>query len=106
MDPVALHIGEGINHWFHATLANRAQFLPLMLTGNIGKPGAGCYTWAGNYKSALFQGSPQTGPGFKGWVAEDPFDPDLDADTPGKEIHAHAYARTKSRPTGTMASAR
>ncbi|MFQ5408661.1 MAG: molybdopterin-dependent oxidoreductase, partial [Anaerolineales bacterium] len=24
--PAALHIGEGINHWFHATLANRAQF--------------------------------------------------------------------------------
>jgi nitrate reductase alpha subunit len=93
MDPVALHIGEGINHWFHATLANRAQFLPLMLTGNIGRPGAGCYTWAGNYKSALFQGSPQTGPGFKGWVAEDPFDMHLDAETPGKEIHAHAYSR-------------
>ncbi|MEK7732116.1 MAG: molybdopterin-dependent oxidoreductase, partial [Planctomycetota bacterium] len=39
MSPVAIHIGEGINHWFHATLANRAQFLPVMLTGNIGKPG-------------------------------------------------------------------
>ncbi len=93
MSPVALHIGEGINHWFHATLANRAQFLPLMLTGNIGKPGAGCYTWAGNYKAALFQGSPKTGPGFKGWVAEDPFDPDLDADAPGSEIHAHGYSK-------------
>ncbi len=93
MSPVALHIGEGINHWFHATLANRAQFLPLMLTGNIGKPGAGCYTWAGNYKAALFQGSPKTGPGFKGWVAEDPFDPDLDADAPGSEIHAHGYTK-------------
>ena len=71
-------IGERINPWFHATLANRAQFLPLMLTGNIGTPGAGCYTWAGNYKAALFQGSPQTGPGFKGWVAEDPFEMTLD----------------------------
>ncbi len=93
MSPVALHIGEGINHWFHATLANRAQFLPMMLTGNIGKPGAGCYTWAGNYKAALFQGSPKTGPGFKGWVAEDPFDPNLDADAPGSEIHAHGYTK-------------
>jgi nitrate reductase / nitrite oxidoreductase, alpha subunit len=72
LSPVAIHIGEGINHWFHATLANRAQFLPLMLTGDIGKLGAGCYTWAGNYKAALFQGSPEIGPGFKGWVAEDP----------------------------------
>jgi nitrate reductase alpha subunit len=93
MAPVAIHIGEGINHWFHATLANRAQFLPLMLTGNIGKPGAGCYTWAGNYKAALFQGSPATGPGFKGWVAEDPFEPSLDETTSGKDIHAHAYTK-------------
>jgi nitrate reductase / nitrite oxidoreductase, alpha subunit len=91
--PTAIHIGEGINHWFHATLANRAQFLPLMLTGDIGKPGAGCYTWAGNYKAALFQGSPQTGPGFKGWVGEDPFHPNLDPDTPGKEIIAHGYTK-------------
>jgi anaerobic selenocysteine-containing dehydrogenase len=65
LEPVAIHIGEGINHWFHATLANRAQFFPLMLTGNIGRPGAGCYTWAGNYKAALFQGSPPTGPGSR-----------------------------------------
>jgi len=91
--PVALHIGEGINHWFHATLANRAQFLPLMLTGNMGTPGAGCYTWAGNYKAALFQGSPQTGPGFKGWVAEDPFEPNLDPVAHGKDIIAHAYTK-------------
>lgn len=93
IQPAALHIGEGINHWFHATLANRAQFLPMMLTGNIGKPGAGCYTWAGNYKAALFQGSPQTGPGFKGWVAEDPFEMNLDPDVHGKDIHAHGYTK-------------
>lgn len=93
MEPVAIHIGEGINHWFHATLANRAQFLPLMLTGNIGRPGAGCYTWAGNYKAALFQASPLTGPGFKGWVAEDPFQPNLDESAPGKDIVAHAYTK-------------
>jgi nitrate reductase alpha subunit len=93
LEPVALHIGEGINHWFHATLANRAQFMPLMLTGNIGRPGAGCYTWAGNYKAALFQGSAEVGPGFKGWVAEDPFEPNLDPDAHGKEIVAHAYTK-------------
>lgn len=92
MSPVAIHIGEGINHWFHATLANRAQFLPVMLTGDIGKPGAGCYTWAGNYKAALFQGSPWTGPGFKGWIAEDPFHPDLSDTLDGKGVHAHSYA--------------
>ena len=91
--PVSIHQGEGINHWFHATEMNRAAYLPLMLTGNIGKPGAGCHTWAGNYKAALFQGSPWTGPGFKGWVAEDPFQLALDEKTPGKEIHAHAYTK-------------
>src|SRR3990170_4138388 len=91
--PAAIHQGEGINHWFHATEMNRASYLPLMLTGNIGKPGAGSHTWAGNYKAALFQGSPQTGPGFKGWVAEDPFHPNLDANASGKVIQAHAYTK-------------
>jgi nitrate reductase alpha subunit len=93
MKPVAIHQGEGINHWFHATEMNRAAYLPLMLTGNIGKPGAGCHTWAGNYKAALFQGSPWTGPGFKGWVAEDPFQPALDPATPGKDVKTHAYTK-------------
>jgi nitrate reductase alpha subunit len=89
--PAAIHQGEGINHWFHATEANRAAYLPLMLTGNIGKPGTGCHTWAGNYKAALFQGSALTGPGFKGWVAEDPFHPNLDPKAHGKDIPTHAY---------------
>ncbi|MDZ7267642.1 MAG: molybdopterin-dependent oxidoreductase [candidate division KSB1 bacterium] len=93
MKPVAIHQGEGINHWFHATEMNRAAYLPLMLTGNIGKPGAGCHTWAGNYKAALFQGSPWTGPGFKGWVAEDPFEPNLDPNAPGKAVKTHAYTK-------------
>ncbi|GIW39833.1 MAG: hypothetical protein KatS3mg076_0410 [Candidatus Binatia bacterium] len=91
--PVAIHQGEGINHWFHATEMNRAAYLPLMLTGNIGKPGAGCHTWAGNYKAALFQGSPWTGPGFKGWVAEDPFHPNLDPKAHGKEVKVKPYAK-------------
>jgi nitrate reductase alpha subunit len=91
--PAAIHQGEGINHWFHATEMNRAAYLPLMLTGNIGKPGAGCHTWAGNYKAALFQGSKQTGPGFKGWVAEDPFHPNLDPEAHGRDVEAHAYTK-------------
>jgi nitrate reductase alpha subunit len=83
---VAIHVGEGINHWFHATLANRAQYLPILLTGQLGKPGAGCLTWAGNYKSALFQSSPESGPGFLGWVGEDPFHPNLNPSAHGKDI--------------------
>ncbi len=93
LKPVAIHQGEGINHWFHATEMNRAAYLPLMLTGNIGQPGAGCHTWAGNYKAALFQGSPWTGPGFKGWVSEDPFDLNLDAEAPGETVKTHGYTK-------------
>jgi len=89
--PASAHIGEGVNHWFHATLANRAIYLPFMLTGNIGSPGAGVYTWAGNYKSALFQGHPDSGPGFKGWIAEDPFEPNLDERASGSDVVAHLY---------------
>ena len=91
MKPVAIHQGEGINHWFHATEMNRASYLPLMLTGNIGQPGAGSHTWAGNYKAALFQGSAWAGPGFKGWVAEDPFHLNLNESAHGKEIHARVH---------------
>jgi len=91
--PAAIHVGEGINHWFHATLHNRATYLPLMLTGNIGKPGAGCYAWAGNYKAALFQSAPWSGPGFKGWVAEDPFMPSLDPAASGKDVRVRAYTK-------------
>jgi nitrate reductase alpha subunit len=76
--PVAIHIGEGINHYFHATLHNRATYLPLMLTGNIGIHGGGAHTWAGNYKGALMQASSWSGPGAGSYVAEDPFNPVLD----------------------------
>ena len=91
--PVAIHTGEGINHWFHATLHNRATYLPLMLTGNIGLRGAGSHTWAGNYKAALWQSTVWSGPGFKGWVAEDPFNPNLDDTADGKDITVHNYAK-------------
>jgi nitrate reductase alpha subunit len=91
--PAAIHSGEGIHHWFHATEVNRSMYLPLMLTGNIGVPGSGAHGWAGNYKAAVFQGSSWSGPGFKGWVAEDPFHPNLDENADGKEIHAHGYCK-------------
>ncbi|MFI5456382.1 MAG: molybdopterin-dependent oxidoreductase [Isosphaerales bacterium] len=76
--PVAIHVGEGVNHYFHATLHNRATYLPMLLTGNIGKHGAGVFTWAGNYKGALLQASPWSGPGVASYTAEDPFRPVLD----------------------------
>ena len=91
--PAAIHIGEGLNHWFHAVENNRACYLPVILTGNIGKRGAGCHTWAGNYKAGLFQGSKEVGPGFKGWVAEDPFAPNLSPKARAKELKIKGYAR-------------
>ncbi len=79
--------------FFHATEMNRATYLPLMLTGNIGFPGAGSHTWAGNYKAGIFQGSPATGHGFKGWVAEDPFNPQLDPEAPGRDVPVRASCK-------------
>ncbi|MCP5109449.1 MAG: molybdopterin-dependent oxidoreductase, partial [bacterium] len=76
--PASIHYGEGVNHYFHATLHNRVTYLPMMLTGNIGKHGAGVFTWAGNYKGALFQASSWTGPGAGSYAKEDPFNPVLD----------------------------
>jgi hypothetical protein len=50
----------------------------MMLTGNVGQHGAGVFTWAGNYKGALFQASPWSGPGVASYIFEDPFKPVLD----------------------------
>ena len=76
--PMAIHVGEGVNHYFHATLHNRATYLVAMLTGQIGIPGAGVSTWAGNYKGGIFHAAPWFGPGVGGYVNEDPFRPLLD----------------------------
>ena len=50
----------------------------MMLTGNFGKHGAGVFTWAGNYKGALFQASSWTGAGVGAYSHEDPFKPTMD----------------------------
>ncbi|MCH8135764.1 MAG: molybdopterin-dependent oxidoreductase, partial [Proteobacteria bacterium] len=89
--PVSIHHGEGINHYFHATLHNRACHLPLMLTGNFGKHGAGVFTWAGNYKGALFQASSWTGPGVGSYTHEDPFNPVLDDNVRIEHKHLRNY---------------
>ncbi|MFB6347380.1 MAG: molybdopterin-dependent oxidoreductase, partial [bacterium] len=88
-----IHHGEGINHYFHATEHNRSVFLPMILTGNIGKPGAGVYTWAGNYKGAIMQGSPWSGKGAGCYVVEDPFNQQLDPD--GKVTDDHVRKTMK-----------
>jgi nitrate reductase alpha subunit len=90
--PAAIHIGEGINHYFHATLHNRAAYLIAMLTGNIGKYGSGVSTWAGNYKGAIFHAAPWYGPGVGGYIHEDPFNPVLDAEGKYTRETTHEYA--------------
>jgi nitrate reductase alpha subunit len=90
--PVSLHHGEGTNHYFHATLHNRACHLPLMLTGNFGKHGAGVFTWAGNYKGALLQASPWSGPGVSGYIHENPFEPVLDEKVRITEHHLRNFS--------------
>lgn len=85
--PAVIHFGEGVNHYFHATLHNRACFMLMALTGNIGKHGAGVFSWAGNYKGAMFQAGPWAGPGVGAYIAEDPFAPVLREDA--KITHKH-----------------
>lgn len=93
--PVSIHHGEGINHYFHATLHNRACHLPLMLTGNFGKHGAGVFTWAGNYKGGLFQASSWTGPGVGSYTHENPFKPVL-----GENIRINQHDHLKNYSYG------
>lgn len=90
--PISIHHGEGINHYFHATEHNRACYLILMLTGNVGMHGSGVHTWAGNYKGALMQGSMWSGPGVAAWVFEDPFNPVLDPNVKFTKKHLAKYA--------------
>jgi nitrate reductase alpha subunit len=89
--PMAIHVGEGVNHYFHATLHNRATYLVSMLTGQVGIPGAGVSTWAGNYKGGIFHGAPWFGPGVGGYVNEDPFRPMLDEDEGYTFENIHHY---------------
>lgn len=74
LKPMAIHHGEGINHYFNATNHNRACYLISLLTGNQGIHGGGVHTWAGNYKGGLMQGSMWSGPGVALWIKENPFD--------------------------------
>ena len=82
LSPVAFHVGEGVNHYFHATLHNRATYLVAMLIGSIGVPGGGVSTWAGNYKGGVFRAANWFGPGVGGFVNENPFQPLLDPSAP------------------------
>ena len=76
----------------------------MLLTGNIGKHGAGVYTWAGNYKGALLQASPWSGPGVGSLHRRGPVPP-----RPGREGADHPRApaphatTARTPPTGPAA---
>jgi len=89
--PMAIHVGEGVNHYFHATLHNRATFLVAMLTGQVGLPGTGVSTWAGNYKGGIFHAARWFGPGVGGYVNEDPFRPLVDESDAYDFDNVHHY---------------
>ncbi|MBI4519061.1 MAG: molybdopterin-dependent oxidoreductase [Deltaproteobacteria bacterium] len=70
-------VGMGPNQFFNADLKDRTIFLVAALTKNIGGFGGNVGSYAGNYRVALFNGSPQ-------YINEDPFNIELDPDKPAK----------------------
>jgi nitrate reductase alpha subunit len=72
-----LAAGMGPNHYFNADLFGRTHFLVAALTDNIGHLGGNVSSYAGNYRGSLFQAMGQ-------WVAENPFDIELDYTKPAR----------------------
>ena len=88
-----LHVeGMGPNHFYHNDLKDRGIFLVASLTGNIGRFGGTVGSYAGNYRMELVNGVTQ-------WIAEDPFNQELDPEKParlrkylkGESAHYYAY---------------
>ncbi|MBI6546236.1 MAG: molybdopterin-dependent oxidoreductase, partial [Cyanobacteria bacterium NC_groundwater_1444_Ag_S-0.65um_54_12] len=70
-------IGMGPNQFFNNDLKDRAIFLVAALTRNVGFLGGSVGSFSGNYRVDLFNGMPQ-------YVAEDPFDIELDPAKPAR----------------------
>ncbi|MBI1950020.1 MAG: molybdopterin-dependent oxidoreductase, partial [Acidobacteria bacterium] len=79
-------IGMGPNQFFNNDNKDRDIFLLAALTGNVGKISGNVGSYAGNYRVALFNGAPQ-------YIAEDPFDLELD---PGKPARVRMCWRPES----------
>ena len=73
--------GMGSNQYFNADLKDRAVLFVAALTRNLGFPGGNVGSYAGNYKVALLNG-------IANYVAEDPFNIELD---PSKKVHKKYY---------------
>jgi len=70
-------MGMGPNQFFNNDLKDRAVFFLASITGNIGKIGGNVGSFAGNYRGAYFTGIPN-------YIAEDPFNLELDPSKPAK----------------------
>jgi nitrate reductase alpha subunit len=79
-------VGMGPNQFFNSDNKDRAILLVAALTGNLGRIGGNVGSYAGNYRVALFNGSPQ-------YINEDPFDLELD---PAKPARVRQYWRAES----------
>ncbi|HNH24236.1 MAG TPA: wax ester/triacylglycerol synthase family O-acyltransferase, partial [Accumulibacter sp.] len=79
-------IGMGPNQFFNNDNKDRDIFLLAALTGNVGKIGGNVGSYAGNYRVALFNGSPQ-------YINENPFDIELD---PNKLARPKQYWKAES----------
>ena len=78
--------GMGPNQFFNNDNKDRDIFLLAALTGNVGKIGGNVGSYAGNYRVALFNGSPQ-------YINENPFDIELD---PAKPARPKQYWKAES----------
>ncbi|GDX79309.1 hypothetical protein LBMAG42_11200 [Deltaproteobacteria bacterium] len=78
--------GMGPNQFFNNDLKDRDVMLVAALTRNIGFAGGNVGSYAGNYRTAYFNGLPR-------YMNEDPFDIELD---PGKPPRVKAYWKAES----------
>ena len=79
-------LGMGPNQFFNSDNKDRDVLLLASLTGNLGRVGGNVGSFAGNYRTALFNGAPQ-------YINENPFDLELD---PAKPARPRQYWRAES----------
>jgi nitrate reductase alpha subunit len=79
-------VGMGPNQFFNNDLKDRAIFLVAALTGSIGQLGGNVGSYAGNYRTTLFSGTPR-------YAAEDPFDVQVGPEGP---VSVKSYVRYES----------
>lgn len=78
--------GMGPNQFYNADLKDRAIFLLAALTRNVGFPGGNVGSYAGNYRTAIFDG-------MSAYTAEDPFNLQRD---PRGEVARRSFTRYES----------